>query len=571
MEISRDDLSIQVQDLTCAVVELQRRLAVLERRVGTSAESLEPREEAMALPIMDDLAAGQQAVMANADSAAPLFGWAFLGLAGAYLLRAFTESGHIPGLAGVAAGLAYAVWWLWLAGRRAEARPLFSIVHGVTAALVFAPLLYEATVRFHWMGPVGASALLVAFAVLGLAVGWRGNLTSLAWTCTLAVLLTATAVFRETHDALAWAGCVLCVAATVEFSACRDHWLSLRWIVALSADLTVLAITVITSLRNAPEWAPAPAWVLAAQITLLTIYLSSTVDRTLLRHLYITGFEMTQAIIAFLVAVGGALYLADMTRLGVGSVGVFCLLGAVACYLVAFALLDRTGGQLRNFYTYSTFAIVLTALACRILLSGAVLTGTWALLAVALLVTGILYERMTLRVHAAAYLVLAVTGAELVPAATAQLIRWNTAAAAPPMAYWFALLGAGLFYGGIIVLRERRLGHWTDLVEAAVSAGLLWWGAAGLVGSWINAGLSTPAPTRTALLVLSSIACAWLGRRWERKELVWLVYPLLVVTGCKLLLEDFRLGQSLQLFASLILFGGTLIVLPRLLRAGRAE
>ena len=69
------------------------------------------------------------------DNFAPLFGWAFLGIAGAYLLPGITESGTIPGLLGAALGVVYAGWWLYLASRRAWERPLFSTVHGLTAAL----------------------------------------------------------------------------------------------------------------------------------------------------------------------------------------------------------------------------------------------------------------------------------------------------------------------------------------------------------------------------------------------------------------------------------------------------
>ena len=50
-------------------------------------------------------------------------GRALLGLAGAYLLRALTESGALPPQAGVAIGILYAILWLVWAARTPAARP----------------------------------------------------------------------------------------------------------------------------------------------------------------------------------------------------------------------------------------------------------------------------------------------------------------------------------------------------------------------------------------------------------------------------------------------------------------
>jgi hypothetical protein len=49
-------------------------------------------------------------------------------------------------------------------------------------------------------------------------------------------------------------------------------------------------------------------------------------------------------------------------------------------------------------------------------------------------------------------------------------------------------------------------------------------------------------------------------------EGAWLVYPLLVLTGVKFILEDFRAGRPATLFVSFALYGLALIVGPRLCR-----
>lgn len=74
------------------------------------------------------------------------------------------------------------------------------------------------------------------------------------------------------------------------------------------------------------------------------------------------------------------------------------------------------------------------------------------------------------------------------------------------------------------------------------------------------------ATLRTAVLVIATLAVARAARHAHGREAGWLVYPLLVVTGLKLLLADFPQGRPDTLFAALALYGVALIVAPRMLR-----
>jgi hypothetical protein len=65
---------------------------------------------------------------------------------------------------------------------------------------------------------------------------------------------------------------------------------------------------------------------------------------------------------------------------------------------------------------------------------------------------------------------------------------------------------------------------------------------------------------------LVAVALAWAGRRWSLPELLWLVYPLLIAGGFKLILEDFHLDEPIALFVALAAYGGALILAPRLMR-----
>src|SRR5579863_10296271 len=62
-----------------------------------------------------------------------LLGRALLGLAGAYLLRALTESGTLPAAAGVAAGILYAILWLVWAARTPADERVEAALHSLTS------------------------------------------------------------------------------------------------------------------------------------------------------------------------------------------------------------------------------------------------------------------------------------------------------------------------------------------------------------------------------------------------------------------------------------------------------
>jgi hypothetical protein len=567
MEESQRELLSRLEQLQSGLDELRARLSVVEAAVGLPRTSVAPVSDAV--PAAEDVivAAGPQA-----GAVAPLFGWAFLGLSGAYLLRAATESGTVPAPVGVIVGILYSGWWLFLAATRAWSKPLASTVYALTAVLVMAPLLWEATIRFHVLTATTASLVLVAFTAFGLAIGWRHNLTSVAWVATLTGLLTPMALFRETHDGHAWAMSVLAVAAAVEFSACRDHWLGLRWVAAGAADLTIFMLTVLATTRADNPAIATAQFVLGSQVALLGIYLASTADRTLIRKLPITTFEIGQAAVAFVVSVGGALHLAEATSLGWIPVGFFCLAAGTICYAISFAMLDRDTHASRNFYTYSTFGLLLTIAGCRLLIAGDAVAIAWSLLAVCMLLAGLGARRKTLELHAVVSLVLATLAAGAIQKAWVSLM-FAPHAAQPGISpsYLAVLISALLMYGAVVVFELRANITPTRRVASFVSAAVFSWSTAGVAAVLASHVAVASAPLRTALLTLLAVASAGLGMRARRTELLWLAYSFVFGAGVKLFAEDFRTGNSLGLVVSLTLFGITLIVLPRLLRMSRTQ
>ena len=559
------------EDLVRQVHDLQARVGLLESRLSAETPRPIPIREAAtveaalpATPSLEDTA-----------GALPVLGTALLGIAGAYLLRALTEFGTIPRSLGVAAGVAYAVAWLYLAVRTPAERKLTVALYALTSVLVLAPMLWETLVRFQAMPPWLAAIILAFFSTFGLCISWRKNLASVAWITTLAGIGTAVVLLAATHDVLPFTLTLLAIAALVEFSACWDHWLGERWIVAAAANLSVLFLTyLVTRKAGLPEgYAQIPmAAALGTQVGLLVIYLGSTVIRTLLRGLSFTFFETAQTVLAFLIALGGELRIAEGHPGAATAIGLVALLGGVACYVVAFAFLERRhAANSRNLYTYSAFALLLVLAGSRLLLEGVPLALAGSVLAVVCLWVGAKAHRTTVRWHGAFYLFLTALASGLVPEIAEGLFGAGSQGGLLSTPALVCLGGALLGYVADGLAQSHPAENWTDhapvflcavlsvLGLAAIAAGLLVW-------LWRPLAVTI----QTAVLTIVSVTLAWAGRRWSRAELVWLMAPLMLLTAYKILTEDLQRGQTHGLFISLLLFGGALVLLPRILKKAKS-
>jgi hypothetical protein len=405
-----------------------------------------------------------------------------------------------------------------------------------------------------------------------MTISWRKSLLIVSTFATLASLGTGAALLLATHDVLPFTFLFLAVAAAIETSACLDHYLSERWLGATAADLAVLLATwLVTNERGLPPtYSPIPgAWLLTAQVALLTIYLSSIIVRTLLRGRSLTAFEMMQCAIAFSIGLSGGLQTAPV----MAGVMVAC---AAACYLASFALLERRETSSRNFYAYSTFGIVLALAGSRILLAGATASWIWFALAVALVWTGGGFGRLTLQVHGAIYLLLALAVSGALSESASLLLGAAGWPGERQIALWTGLAasagayGLTMHYGFEGTPSRARRG-----CRLAMAASFVWLTAAAAAGGLIagyhvvfghGAADAYCATIRTGVLACLALLLAWAGPRWNRSELLFLAYPAMVLGGYRLLAWDIHHGEKAALFLSLLLLGGTLTVLPRLVR-----
>jgi hypothetical protein len=564
-----EELEARVGELAREVQGLEARLARVEALSGAAAASADG----------DGTRGGPAPEGLPGLVALPAGGLAFAGrtlvaLGGAYLIRALTEMGALPARVGVAAGLFYGLVWLVLADR-AGARGMRSsaVFDGLTSCLIAYPLLWEATTRF---GLAPAVALTGLVMVLGadLAVALRRHLPQLAWIGAAMALGTTCGLLVVTHHLVAGATALLAIAAMTEWLAARDSWTGLRWPAALALDGGLLIlIWLVPRPGGLPAGYPAVSVTdaVVAVLALPAVYWTALIVRTLVRGWPVAPFEVLQGGTSLALALGGSWRL---TAGAIGSVlGTACLLGGALSYAAAFAFVERRHGSARNFYFYATVAGVLASLGSWLVLGRTPLVLVWCTLGLVAAWLGRRFDRMTLRFHGALFLTAATVASGLAG------ISWRALASAgawtlPTLASWTAW--ASLAAGYEILSIGHRPEPTPRRMPQAIVAAALALCTTGLLVTAVVVGTSSlggaqpavVATVRTGAMALLVVVLAGGARRFGLVELGWLVYPLLALGAVKLVAEDLGRGRPTTLFFSLVLYGGALILAPRLLRCG---
>ncbi len=547
--------------------ELRREIQALERRVARLEERLElaAPPPIPAVPVVHPAGVA----LAHGALAIPVVGRALLGLAGAYLFRALTESHALPPAIGTFIGIVYAFGWLVRAARLPAGRSVASVLYSLTSALILAPLLWEATVRFHTISTTIAVAVLWLLVAIGLLISWRKNLLGVATVATLTGIVAAWALLVGSHDLVPFTCLLLAIAAAVEASACLDYWLSERWLAAAAADLAVLLTTYLaTNDRGLPDtYVPVSRFALmAAQMTLPAIYLASTIVRTKLRGLAFTSFEAGQIAVALALGVGGGLRL-----MGAGSpiMALVCLGYAGVCYALSLALRRRDGQHSRNSRAYAWLGLLLVIAGSRILLPEEFAPVLWAALAVIAMAAG----SQVPSGHGMLYLLAALAASGVLLDGQGVLFGSAAVPIHPEAALWAT--AASLACYGIAVHQQH--GRFVRTLTAAAAfwlfAALL---AAGLIAAYHGlfgetASHAYCATTRTMVLAVGAVLLGWLAARRRWTELKPLAYLAMAAGGYRLLLVDLRQDRHAALVLSLLFYGGALILLPRWLETPRTS
>jgi hypothetical protein len=566
-----DGIASEVEQLSERLRELEHRVSALEGK--PASVTLAPAESgsiASATP-----RPGQEQNFPTPSFPAgtlPVFGKAVLGIAGAYLLRAVSETGILPKLLLLIVAIMYAGMWLVWAVKTHATDGFASVTYAITAAMILSPLLWESTVRFRILQAAFTAAVLVAFVMLALVLAWRQRLQTIPWVAILAGVATALALIVATRKLVPLTVGLLAMALATETVVCLGHPLSVRVIPAIAADFAVwLLVDLMTSPEGVPpEYSPIAATTITVLcLALLVIYGGSIGLHSFSLRRRLTVFEIVQAAGAFLIATFGLLRANPTSAMPLGA---FFLLVAAVCY---WGTLWRftAAAQSRNRGVYATYAVALL-LAGSLLLFPEVFQATF--LCLASVAADLLYVRtgkISLGMHVSVYLVGAAILSGLLN------LAWSALAGTVPHALttgaWVVALSAALCYA----IGSRSS---IDSSEHAWKSRLLWVvpcvlvaGAAAALAVMTSARLGSASGmlkpshlsvVRTMVICFFAVALGFCGSRLKRAELVWVAYLAIAFGTLKLVFEDLRFGNTASLVASLLSYGLILIFIPRLTR-----
>lgn len=559
--------------MTDRVAALESRLAAVEERL-TALEDTRPTT-----PTLDEESSIPSLGNGSLSNASTLIGRVLLIFGGAYLLRAITEYQLVPTAIGILMGASYALIWLFMAYRKGgkENRRGSALFYGGASILLALPLLVEAITRFELLSGVQATVALGFYCALSLSVAVSRQLRSLGWLVTAGGIATAFVVLRASHSAVSVAVFFILLGQGSLWAVYMRRWMGLQWLGAIGADVCVVSLAFISS---SDQWSVEPLTPLLLGAVLLLSYLISFAIRSHVRGQDVGIFEALQGVLAIAVAFLTAIVASRAGAVELELVGSCSLVLGVGAYALAFTPETRSVRG-RNFYFFSTLGLALVVAGSALVMSGVVAAAVWSLMALALAWFSGRYGRVALSLQCTFLLFAAGVGSGILETGFLALVG-DTSASWPPKARWHLLIAlatvACLFIP--VAQKSERWGVLAGLPQLTLLA-LSVWEVGGLMVLYVapiiasagsqDADLAVLAALRTAVLSASSVTLALSSRHKRWPEARWLVYPVLVLVGFKLFLEDFPNGQPVTLFVALALVGSALILVARLLGRESAE
>lgn len=555
------------------IAELEARLARVEQRL----DRLENSPVAAATAVREDLEPTLDEGFIS--SASSHIGRVLLIFGGAYLLRAITEEQFVPIAVGLAMGAAYALYWLFMAWRNGaiESRRANAAFFGATSIFLGLPLLVESSTTFALLSGRQALAALVVVTLLALTVAFVRRIRTLAWIATAGAALTALALLIAFHEAALVSLFLIVLGLGSLWSVYGRDWLGLQWLGALGANAGVAAVV---GLSHSDQWQLGASTGTRLATCLLLGYLVSFVLRTHRQRRNISVFETVQALAAAAIAFAAAYSTASVQGHGLGGIGALSVLLGVCAYALALTPGSRVHRG-PNFFYYAFLGLVLVIAGTALLLPAAMAASSWSVLALLAAWQSGRTGWVSLSLQCTLYLVAAGAVAGLLGAGLHALAGdagtgWPTVSAvqmgvaAATVACLFIPVaqrsvrwgtGAGLPQVIVLVLSVWEVGGLFVVITAPLLAN-----AAGQ-----EPNLAMLAALRTAVLSVASVTLAVSSRFARWPEARWLVYPLLVVVGIKLFLEDFPHGQAATLFVALAFVGSALLLAARFLKRPQAD
>jgi hypothetical protein len=569
MKTSLDEFVSAIDRLTSRLDDLEGRIAALEQ--ASASPAIAKRESAR-----DDSAQELHLEPRRRPlGVMAVVGRVFLGIAGAYVLRAVAETSLFPHWAILAVAFVYAGMWLVWAARTSDEAVFAGTAYATTAAVILSPMLWELTLRFKVMSSAATAAMLVLFVAVSAGLAWRRRLAAVICPPAAFAALTAAALLVATRDPVPFSVALLAMALLTEVAAGSNRWLSLRPVVAVAADFAVLALILIyTGDRVGFDYRPiGPGTLLVLFAALLAVYVTSLLGRTAVQGHEVKFFEAVQLVVAFALVLWGMLRAAPQMGAGVGA---FCLVVSASCYVLAFFRFDG-GGQRRNHRVFGAWAIALFLAGSFLSFSRDTASVWLGLAAVAVTLAGARSGRLSLELHGAMYLSGAAAASGLLRHAARLLVGDLPLSARWPV--WVAGASALVSYGVV-----RRLGRplrkqepkWPEQALQVAFAFLCAYAA--MAATVAAALLALPAITaarlaglRTLVICLSAVLMGWIGARLRHSELIWLAYAAIAFCSLKLIFEDLRLGNTGTLAFSLFCCGMVWLLVPKFARGIKTD
>ena len=417
----------------------------------------------------------------------------------------------------------------------------------------------------------GIVALFV-YCALAMTVAVVREVKSLAWLITAGGIATAGASLVTLHSAVPVAAFLLALGLGSLWAEYWRHWLGLRWLGALGANLGVLAMVV---LSQSDRWEIEPGLPFVFAVVLLAIYLSSFTYQSHIRGRLLSLFETVQALCAGGIVFAAAIMAVQSGELGMTTAGVLSLVLGAGGYALGIARETREL-RYRNFFYYSTLGLVFAVAGTGLLLPLAWAAVVWALMAVIMAWFSGRNGWVSLSLQCTFLLLVAGIGSGLLATGFKALVG-------DPANGWvamhFAHVGIALATVACLFIpvaqksdRWGTLAGLPQLIVLALAACEVG-GLVVVVGAAMVAGVETPEPNlgvlaalRTAVLSVAAVTLALSSRYRRWPEARWLVYPVLVLVGIKLFVEDFPNGEPASLFVALAFIGSALLLVAPLLR-----
>jgi len=554
-------VTASIADLEARLTSVEKRLAALDGKAA--AESSQDRE-----------AAAPTLGVGHAANVSTHIGHVLLIFGGAYLLRAVTEFKFLPTAIGLLLGAAYAIFWLFMAYRRGgiESQRTNAAFFGGTSVVLTLPLVHEAATTFALLSGTQAVIALGVYCVIAMLVAALHNLRTLAWLVTAGGIAAGIASLVATHAAVPVAIFLLLLGLASLWAVYWRNWMGLCWLGALGANLGVIALV---ALAGNDRWPIEPRLPFAFAVMLLTTYLLSFTFQSHIRRQLVSIFEVVQALIAGSIVLTSAVLATQGGYLDISTIGIMGVVLGCGGYGLAIARRTR---DLRytNFFYYSTFGLVFLLVGTGLLIPLAWAAVFWALLAMFMAWLSGRKGWVSLSLQCTFLLLAAGAGSGLLSSGLEALIG-------DPSNGWVLLkptqIGVAAATVACLLIpvaqRSDRWGVLAGLPQLVVLA-LSVWGVGGLIvaasAQWLAGAdgmepdLAVLAAIRTAVLSAASVTLALSSRHWRWPEARWLVYPVLVLVGLKLFIEDFPNGQPASLFVALAFVGTALLLVARILK-----